>query len=243
MLEQLADVHSDVHTREYWDFVAKRELRFQKCGGCNAFRFPPLTGCRECGATEVEWVAVAGRGRVFSYTIVHHPATPDIQEEVPLRVSVMAFGYLPLDTVFVPQRGERYLFELESDPQMERMIETQVERLEERSSALSAVLMRDVDRERLLRRRGTVGDLLEFDYQRYLPSCVFIDEEELIPTAPLRFFLGTRFVSDVHRIEFLFDGNMMRVYTREFIQNMIVRDVELREPIYVPNPFGDPFCR
>ncbi len=95
MLEQLADVHTDVHTREYWDFVAKRELRFQQCSGCSAFRFPPLTGCRECGATEVEWVAVAGRGRVFSYTIVHHPAIPDVQEEVPYPVVVVEFDDAP----------------------------------------------------------------------------------------------------------------------------------------------------
>ena len=78
LLESLASIHPDIHTREYWEFCAKRELRFQKCGGCGAFRFPPLTGCRECGSTEVEWVAVAGRGRVFSYTVVHHPAIPDV---------------------------------------------------------------------------------------------------------------------------------------------------------------------
>ncbi len=95
LLESLASIHPDIHTREYWEFCAKRELRFQKCGGCGAFRFPPLTGCRECGSTEVEWVAVAGRGRVFSYTVVHHPAIPDVGEEVPYPVVVVEFDDAP----------------------------------------------------------------------------------------------------------------------------------------------------
>ena len=95
LLEELGSINPDVHTREYWEFCAKRELRFQKCRKCGAFRFPPLTGCRECGSTEVEWAAVAGRGRVFSYTIVHHPATPDVQKEVPYPVVAVEFDDAP----------------------------------------------------------------------------------------------------------------------------------------------------
>ena len=95
LLEGLASIHPAIHTREYWAFCAKRALRFQKCSGCGAFRFPPLTGCRDCGSTDVEWVAVAGRGRVFSYTVVHHPAIPDVQEEVPYPVVVVEFDDAP----------------------------------------------------------------------------------------------------------------------------------------------------
>ena len=57
--------------------------------------FPPLTGCRDCGSTDVEWVAVAGRGRVFSYTVVHHPAIPDVRQEVPYSVVVVEFDDAP----------------------------------------------------------------------------------------------------------------------------------------------------
>ncbi len=95
LLEALASIHPDVHTREYWDFCAKRELRFQRCGDCSAFRFPPLTGCRDCGSTEVEWVAVTGQARVFSYTVVHHPAIPDVQGEVPYPVVAVEFDDAP----------------------------------------------------------------------------------------------------------------------------------------------------
>lgn len=95
MLESLASIHPDLHTRAYWEFCARRELRFQKCGGCGAFRFPPLTGCRDCGSTESAWVAVAGRARIFSYTVVHHPAIPDLQGDVPYPVVVVEFDDAP----------------------------------------------------------------------------------------------------------------------------------------------------
>ena len=30
MLADLASLHPDVHTQEFWDFCARRELRFQR---------------------------------------------------------------------------------------------------------------------------------------------------------------------------------------------------------------------
>ena len=95
MLNELASIHPDANTQPFWDACAKRELRFQRCGGCGVCRFPPLAGCRDCGATEAEWIAVSGRGRVFSYSIVHHPAIPDIAEDVPYAVVVVEFDDAP----------------------------------------------------------------------------------------------------------------------------------------------------
>jgi uncharacterized OB-fold protein len=95
LLEGLASINTDTNTREYWEYCAKRELRFQKCGDCGEFRFPPLPGCRECGSTDVSWVAVAGRGRVFSYTVIHHPAIPEVTEHVPYPVVVVEFDDAP----------------------------------------------------------------------------------------------------------------------------------------------------
>ena len=95
LLEGLASIHPDIHTREYWEYCGKKELRFQKCEVCGAFRFPPLSGCRDCGASQSSWVAVAGRGRVFSYTVVHHPAIPEVREDVPYAVVVVEFDDAP----------------------------------------------------------------------------------------------------------------------------------------------------
>jgi len=95
VLEALASIHPDADTQPFWDWCAKRELRFQRCDSCGRFRFPPLSGCRHCGATAAEWVRVAGRGRVFSHTTVAHAAFPDLRGDVPYSVVVVEFDEAP----------------------------------------------------------------------------------------------------------------------------------------------------
>jgi hypothetical protein len=95
MLEALASLNPNAETKPFWDWCAKRELRFQRCSACGIFRFPPLGGCRHCGATTAEWVRVAGRARVFSHTTVVNPAIPDLRDEVPYNVVVVEFDDAP----------------------------------------------------------------------------------------------------------------------------------------------------
>ena len=61
----------------YWEGTRKRELRAQSCSACRHLRWPPAPVCPRCLALEHEWIALSGRGRVFSFIIVHksqHPA-------------------------------------------------------------------------------------------------------------------------------------------------------------------------
>jgi len=96
MLEELAVIHPDpLQTQAFWDACARRELRVQRCTSCQAFRFPPMIGCRECGGAESEWVQVSGRGHVFTFTIVVHPALPQVSQDVPYGVVVVALDDAP----------------------------------------------------------------------------------------------------------------------------------------------------
>ena len=95
MLVDLASIHPDVHTQQFWDFCARRELRFQRCGGCGRFRHPPRPGCPHCASTNVAWVASAGRGRVFTFTMVHHEEFPSLAAELPYNVSAGVLDDVP----------------------------------------------------------------------------------------------------------------------------------------------------
>jgi len=95
MLADLASLHPDVHTQEFWDFCGRRELRFQRCAGCGRFRHPPRPGCPHCASTAVEWVASVGRGRVFTFTMVHHAAFPALAAELPYNVSAVVLDDVP----------------------------------------------------------------------------------------------------------------------------------------------------
>ena len=56
---------------EFYAFLARGELRLQRCAGCGAWRHPPRHRCVQCGSGDVTWEPVTGRGRVFSWTVTH----------------------------------------------------------------------------------------------------------------------------------------------------------------------------
>jgi uncharacterized protein len=95
MLSELANIGPNAVTRPFWEACARRELRIQRCGGCGRFRHPPLPGCPHCGSSASEWPLLSGRGRVFSFTVVHHPAIPTLQGDVPYNVVVVELADAP----------------------------------------------------------------------------------------------------------------------------------------------------
>lgn len=61
---------------EFYEWLARGELRIQRCGACGVLRHPPRHRCAACGASGSEWVRASGRGRVFSWTITHRAVDP-----------------------------------------------------------------------------------------------------------------------------------------------------------------------
>lgn len=164
-------------------------------------------------------------------------------EGVGLLLQVRAFGYLPLDTVIAPGSDESYLFDMDPDPLVERMIQAEIRRIEQRAGGRRAITMRPLGREDLLRRRGlTLMELLRIEYGRRAARirCIVLDEKALTP-ATADGVVRTMLVQDVERIEFLFRGRMLRIYTREFMRTMLGGGVELGYPTYVEWA-RPPFC-
>ncbi len=75
----------------FWEFCEKGELRFQRCGGCSRHRMPPSAYCPHCHSREVAWVRAPETGEVFSFTVVHHAAHPDIHTALPYNVAIVIF--------------------------------------------------------------------------------------------------------------------------------------------------------
>ena len=169
----------------------------------------------------------------------------DVYEGVPLRIAVRSFGYLPLDTVLVPDDERRHEFDLRVDSAAQRVIDMQVERIIEVTRGRRSV-RRPMDRERLLRYAGahTVYDMLlaEYGYRLQRVGCIVVDEEQILASRGWRSYLSTMLPEELERVEFLFGGGMLRIYTRAFIQRMSVARVELREPMMFPRPRVDALC-
>jgi hypothetical protein len=161
----------------------------------------------------------------------------------PLQVEVRAFGYMPLDTILVPEERQKYDFLLEPDLVVKRMIAAAVRRLETRAHPLLAVTMRPLNREDLLRNRAlSLDQLLHYRYgSRLHVACVVLDERALSPEMADG-VLTTMFAEEVERIELLFRGRMLRIYTRAFMRTLLGGGRELADPVYV-SMAHPPFCR
>lgn len=52
------------------------ELRYQRCTECDTANFVQTDTCRSCSSHALRWAATAGRGSVYSWTVVHRPLGP-----------------------------------------------------------------------------------------------------------------------------------------------------------------------
>lgn len=171
----------------------------------------------------------------------------DVFERVPLRVIITGFGYLPLDTTFIPDHEERYAFNLMPDPLGQRMIEIQTQRLADRARAGRRYrpfrLQPELGREEMARfmSRGSLQNLLERTYPISVlrrVSCFLIDERPTYSRTERTHVLQTTLPQQLERIELLeFPGQrgalMLRVYTRRFFQELIATNRSLRTPVMV----------
>jgi len=65
--------------RFFWEGVAQRELRIQRCNSCGRLQHPPGPMCPGCHGLDLGWVVSQGRGSVYSFVWAHHPAVPPFE--------------------------------------------------------------------------------------------------------------------------------------------------------------------
>ncbi len=74
---------------DWYGFVARGELRFQRCSGCGRWRHPPRLLCVDCGSHEFEWAPVSGDGHLFSWTVTHQPLHPQFAGVTPYVIALV----------------------------------------------------------------------------------------------------------------------------------------------------------
>jgi uncharacterized OB-fold protein len=70
-------------------------LPLQACARCEKVQFPPEDACRSCGSFELGARESAGRGRVESVAVVHHPVHPALRPYVPYAVVLVSLDDAP----------------------------------------------------------------------------------------------------------------------------------------------------
>lgn len=81
--------------RPFFEGARRHELRVQRCRGCGALRLPARALCSECLSAEAEWVAVSGRGEIYSFNVMHQVYHPGFAAEVPYAVVLVKLAEGP----------------------------------------------------------------------------------------------------------------------------------------------------
>lgn len=79
----------DALTAPFWAATREGRLVIQRCTDCGTFRHLPHVMCAHCQSSAHEWVPSAGRGTVFTYTIVTHAVHRAVVDVVPYNVVVV----------------------------------------------------------------------------------------------------------------------------------------------------------
>ena len=86
-------------SQPFWDGCARGELLYQRCYACRAAIFDPAVRCRFCGSDKVAWERSAGRGAVYSWSVVWRPQSPAFHVPYAAVIVDMDEGYQIISNV------------------------------------------------------------------------------------------------------------------------------------------------
>ena len=72
---------ADEASQEFYAGAKEGRLMLVRCSQCGRHRLPGRERCSDCWATASEWVQASGRGKLYTFGIMHqryHPAFADV---------------------------------------------------------------------------------------------------------------------------------------------------------------------
>jgi uncharacterized protein len=82
-------------TEPFWTATAGHRLAYQVCVECGQVVFYPRRHCTGCTSGQLEWRDSAGRGTVYSFTVIRQNGVPFFRARIPYVV-----GLIDLDEGF-----------------------------------------------------------------------------------------------------------------------------------------------
>jgi len=73
----------------FFQGAKRHELVVMRCRSCGRHRLAERAACSECWSDEYEWVKASGRGRIYSYVVMHQRLHPGFEDVIPYNVAVI----------------------------------------------------------------------------------------------------------------------------------------------------------
>lgn len=81
-----APVPDDI-SAPFFDGAREGRLMLQHCTACDGWSFPVRERCPHCLAAKLEWRASSGKGKLYTFAIMHQVMNPGFANDVPYNVS------------------------------------------------------------------------------------------------------------------------------------------------------------
>jgi len=87
--DEMPQPKADSETLPWWRAAAEHRLVVQRCSPCGKLRHPPSPVCPACHSAASDWHELSGRGRVYTYSVVHRPVAAAQRDLLPFIVVVI----------------------------------------------------------------------------------------------------------------------------------------------------------
>ena len=82
-------------TKFYWDAAKEHRLVILRCDGCGYYVHWPSVLCPRCQSDQLAPAKVSGKGKVYTYTVVHHVFSPVYADDVPYSIAIVELDEQP----------------------------------------------------------------------------------------------------------------------------------------------------
>ncbi len=86
---------ADEASQEFFDGANEGKLMLEKCSQCGIHRLPGRERCLDCWSTESEWAQASGKGKLYTYGIMHQKYHPAFAEETPYNYAIVELAEGP----------------------------------------------------------------------------------------------------------------------------------------------------
>jgi uncharacterized OB-fold protein len=89
-VRQVRPFLEELEAKPFWANLREHKLTAQRCNACGKFfTFPPQALCPHCLGSDYEWIALSGKGKVYSFVTYHRAWHPAYQDKTPYNVSLI----------------------------------------------------------------------------------------------------------------------------------------------------------
>lgn len=82
-------------TKPFWENAKQEVLAVQRCQGCGHLQHPPYPTCTQCMGIDLKFEPVAGKGKIYAYTIMYHTGDKRFASAVPYASIIVELDAAP----------------------------------------------------------------------------------------------------------------------------------------------------